>query len=50
MTVNNLSFSQLENSQLEEVHVSDDSREVEVPRAVLETVEAMNLIDGLVFN
>ena len=46
MIVNNLLFSQLENSQLEEVHVSDDSREVEVPRPVLETVEAMNLNDS----
>ena len=46
MIVNNLSLSQLDNSLLEEEHVSDDSVEDEVPTALLGTVEAMNLIDS----
>lgn len=44
MILDNLSLSQLEDSFLEQEPVCNNSQEIEVPSAVLATVEAMNLI------
>ena len=43
MILDNLSLSQLEDSFLEQEPVCNNSQEIEVPSAVLATVEAMNL-------
>ena len=43
MILDNLSLSQLEDSLLEQEPVCNNSQEIEVPSAVLATVEAMNL-------